>query len=417
MEEMRQKTEKTMRVFEEYERRFAQAKIDRPFYRPWLAEEKEKILQSVKEVVCFRDDLIPSIRLIEEKEIPGAEGYSIRELCYETWPHFYGVSSLYCPAGGGKRPLIFICPGHSGRLGRSYQRAAIRFVRQGAYVLIMENIGQGIRQPFGHWNCEVPFACGLTVQGMILMETIALMRWAAELPFVDQTRLGACGLSGGGTMTCFLSALAPELTAIASCGYPSDFDFILQKEKKHCCCNLLPHICAKLEMWQIYGSFAPRHLILNQGEGDSLFPVDYFLRNVRKTAQAYEEAGCPEKFSFFVGKHGHAWDTDSYEALSAFFGRVLRLDSLTSREAAPEEIRPRDQEALTIPSDAVTTDQTAMTISGVQVSPDIRLQDIFPPMYQGKKLTPEEMTEKFTYYSATYQGDIMRILAQFEMSL
>ena len=410
-------TEKTMEVFDEYERRFARAKIERPLYRPWIPEDKAQIIQNAKEIVRWREELIPSVRVAEEKQVPGGEGYTIRDFCYETWPHFYGVCSLYSPAEGGRRPLIFICPGHSGRLGPVYQKMAIRLVRLGAYVMILENIGQGSRKAFGHWNCEVPFACGLTLQGMILMETAAVMRWASKLPFTDEKCLGACGLSGGGTITCFLSALMPELAAIASCGYPSDFDFVLQKEKKHCCCNLLPHVSAKLEMWELYGAFAPKPLMLNQGKYDDLFPADYFMRNARKVRNVYEMAGVPDSFCWFLGEHRHPWDADSYEAISCFFGKHLALDRLKSPEVREEEIRNRDDASVTIPADAITTDETAMRITGVRVSPDTRLQDVFPPRFRGVPLKKEDITERFTHYSAGFHGDVMRILAQMEMAL
>jgi hypothetical protein len=38
---------------------------------------------------------------------------------------------------------------------------------------------------------------------------------------------------GGGVLTLFLSATCSRLAAVASCGYPSEFSYIHQKEKKH----------------------------------------------------------------------------------------------------------------------------------------------------------------------------------------
>lgn len=411
----REKTENTLRVFDEYDRRFAKAMLGRPLRRPWEAEEKEDIIRTVKEVLRYRDEWVPRIRVCSETEVKG-RGYTIRDYCYETWEHFYGASSLYCPDGvkeDEKRPLVFVCPGH-GKYGRrtlSYQQMAIRLARQGAYVLLIENIGQGDRAAFGHWNCVVPFACGLTVQGMILMETVAVIRWAMKFPHVDTARLGACGNSGGGTLTCFLSALAPELSAIASSGYPSDFDYVMRKEKQHCCCNLLPHVSAKLDMWQVYGVFAPKPLLLEQGRMDYFFPSDLFYRIVRQVSQAYGMAGAPQAFSYYEADVPHSWTPEDRDRITAFLGQALSMPSCRSEEAPEEDIRPGDVPSVQFPADAITTDQAAMQLSGIQVDPDVRLEELFPPMYQGKKLTGGEVLEK------NVRDRVMRVLAQMEMAL
>ncbi len=385
-------TEKTMLVFEEYERRFAQARLQRPLRRAWIDAEREDIIRTVKDILGYRDDRLPCIRVRSEKELPG-RGYTVRDYTYETWDHFYGVSSLYCPDGvkaEEKRPMVFVCPGHGaqGRRTPGYQQMAIRLVRQGAYALLIDNIGQGDRAAFGHWNCVAPFACGLTLQGMILMETVALIRWAMALPHVDAARMAACGNSGGGTLTCFLSALAPELSAIASSGYPSDFDYVLQKEKAHCCCNLLPHVSSRLDMWQVYSVFAPKPLLLEQGSLDNLIPCDLFYRIARKVGQAYAMAGSPDAFAYCVSRVGHSWETEDRDRITSFLGRALQMPSCRSEDAPPEDIRPGDAPSVEFPPDAITTDETAMRLSGVRVDPGIQLEEVFPPMYQGRRLTP-----------------------------
>ena len=410
-----ERTERTLQVFEAYDRRFAQAELARPALRPWVEEERAEIIRKVKEVLCFRDELVPRIRVLSETEVPG-RGFTIRDFCYETWEHFYGVSSFYCPDGleaDEKRPLVFICPGHGkyGRRTESYQRMAVRLVRQGACVLLIDNIGQGDRQSFGHWECVVPFACGLTLQGMILMETAAVIRWAMNLPHVDASRMGACGNSGGGTLTCFLSALAPELAVIASSGYPSSFDYVMRKEKKHCCCNLLPHVSAKLEMWQVYGVFAPKPLLLEQGRMDHFFPSDLFYRIVRRVKGVYDMEDSADAFAWFESDVGHSWQNEDRDAITSFLGRALNMPFCESEEAAPEDLRPGDVPSVEFPEDAIGTDEAAMRISGIRVKPDILLEEIFPPVYEGKRIEPDEVQEK------NVRSDVMRILAQMEMAL
>ena len=84
------------------------------------------------------------------------------------------------------------------------------------------------------------------MQGLIVSETLGWLQWLAARKDIDATRLAAVGNSGGGTLTVFLAVLAPELAALSSSGYPSTFEFIARKEKRHCDCNILPGIVGEL---------------------------------------------------------------------------------------------------------------------------------------------------------------------------
>ena len=147
---MDEKLMRTMQVYDFYERRFAQARASQPLRRPWLPEDREAILATAKDVLGLRESLIPTIRVLSGS-LERFEGYTVEHLLFESWPRFYGSASLYRPDGGGKRPLVLVCPGHGeeGRLTDCYQRMAQRLVLQGAYVLVSDNIGQGERAPFG----------------------------------------------------------------------------------------------------------------------------------------------------------------------------------------------------------------------------------------------------------------------------
>ena len=79
-----------------------------------------------------------------------------------------------------------------------------RLAELGIAAMVPDNIGQGDRnrsEEFkspSHWNSVAPFYCGLTLQGMIVMETVALIRYMAKDPRFDSARFAACGNSGGG---------------------------------------------------------------------------------------------------------------------------------------------------------------------------------------------------------------------------
>lgn len=400
----------TLSVFDEYEKRFAQARLDKNLRRPWLQEDRQEILDTVKDVLRFDETMIPQIKVLDT-QTQIFEGVQVRHQLFESWPHFYGINSLFVPEGEGKKPLVIICPGHAktGRFGVGYQRMAMTIARQGAYALILENIGQGSRDAFGHWLVPEVFYCKKNLQGLIVAETIGWIRYMKEQPFVDADRIGACGNSGGGTLTTFLCALAPELAAIASCGYPNEFTYVLQKEKKHCDCNLLPGVAGKLEMWEVHSLFAPKPLLLENGLFDNMLPADMFQKNSRKVHTVYDMLGVGEKLQTSLTKTKHSWETEDIDLISSFFAQNF---DLSAPQAAPEEpLLTHEEVHLPFPTDAITTAQMVQNLTGITAPEGITLPDIVKPQFCGKDLDPN------TVVPMLGKSEVMRILAQYELVL
>ncbi len=191
-------------------------------------------------------------------------------------------------------------------------------------------------------------------------------------------RIAAIGNSGGGTLTLFLAALSPDLCAIASSGYPSTFEFIARKEKKHCHCNLLPGVVGQIEMWQLYGLFAPRPLFLCQGDQDSLFPSDLFFSTARKVKTAYDAIGTAAGFRSNVFSGEHPWDTRRRFAIGSFLAEAIGLraaESLDNDSAG--DIATPCLDAW--PTAALSTDDLARHLTGKNPTANARLSDVFRP--------------------------------------
>lgn len=405
-----EKIARTLEVFDEYEKRFAQARLEKTLRRAWLSQDREEILDTVRDVLKFDESMLPEIRVLDTQH-QTLEGIEVRHMLFESWPHFYGINSLFVPAGGGKKPLVVICPGHAktGRFGTGYQRMALTLARQGAYALILENIGQGSRQAFGHWLVPEVFYCKKNLQGLILAESCAWIRYMKEQPYVDADRIGACGNSGGGTLTTFLCALEPSLAAIASCGYPNEFSYLLQKEKKHCDCNLLDHVAGRLEMWEVHSLFAPKPLLLESGIYDNLLPADLFRKNSRKVQTVYDMMGAGEKFRSVPAKTKHSWETEDIEAIGGFFAQYF---DLAQPQAAPEEpLMTHEEVMLAFPADAITTGQMVQQLTGITAPEGLTLPDIVKPRFRGAELDPDSIVPMLG------KNEVMRILAQYELSI
>jgi len=395
-------------LFEQYERRFAEARLRMPDRDP---SDRKSIARVAKDCLGVRDEWVPKIQVEKVRETT-FDGGRIEMLRARSWPGVVGTALFYVPSGvaDGPLPLVILCCGHGkgGKLSDGYQRMARHVTRCGAMVLCPDNLGQGERTAMGHSDCVKPFACGTSVQGLIVMETLGWVAWALKQPRVDPRRVAAIGNSGGGTLTVFLAALCPELAVLSSSGYPSTFDFVARKEKKHCHCNILPGVVGQLEMWHLLGSFAPRPLFIFQGDGDPLFPPDLFFHTARKVRQVYRVQKAEKAFEARVFTGGHSWDAPRNVAVGQFLTRQLKLNHAPVRENENESLlSDKDRCFDAWPTDALTTDAVAEQLTGRRVDDNVRLWDVFPP----------RVPAGVPLADISQRGSTRQIFAQFEAFL
>ena len=108
---MNEKWQRTMDAFDEYERRFATARAEKKPYAPWKAADREKILEEVKSMLGYREELVPNVGDFEEVWRTSYDGYDAIRYRYETWKDFYGASTLYMPKTEKKSTSFFIFSG------------------------------------------------------------------------------------------------------------------------------------------------------------------------------------------------------------------------------------------------------------------------------------------------------------------
>ena len=390
-------------AFEAYEQRFAEAKLQKMRFAPWKEADREKILAGVKEMLCWDEKYLPEISHMEVISETDGGTCKILEYRYNTWPHVYGAATLYLPKTQGPHPLVFVCCGHGdrGRQTATYAAMGRTLAETGMAALVMDNLGQGDRNLLpdfknrGHWQAVAPFYCGLTLQGLIVMETVAMIRHMKKDSRFDPDRFAACGNSGGGTLTMFLAALAPELSVLASSGYPSELEYVLTKEKVHCSCNLLLGGLLGPDMWEIYSLFAPKPLFLSSGKLDGLFSPESVRRCYRKVKHTYTQLGAEDAFFTKRTASGHSWKVEDTNVIRAFLAKQLLGIEVQDREAWPEQ----QTTSVPMPSDAIDAEQLAQNLTGITMPEGAKLQDVFPPA-----VSVEDET-------------IMRIFAQYECAL
>ena len=288
---------------------------------------RPEIIKIAKNCLGFDDILVPEMSY-DKVGVSDYDDFAVEHLIFCSWANVAGAANLYLPKSRKKEepcPWVLLCCGHGCgcKLNPVYQAMAQHLARNGIAVLVPDNIGQGERIAMGHRNEPAPFVARLSFQTLILYEDCAHIKAALKDSRFDHGKLGAIGNSGGGLTTCFLSILADDLSVIVSSGYPSTFEFIARKEKEHCCCNILPGVVGRLEMYQIYGCFTPKPLFLFQGNEDHYFPQDLFRSTARRVAAAYRDA--PGNLITKVVPGGHSWDEHRIKISAEFLCRRLNL--------------------------------------------------------------------------------------------
>ncbi|MDD4539452.1 MAG: hypothetical protein PHT80_10600 [Lentisphaeria bacterium] len=317
------------------------------------------------------------VSVMDEKSLGGCH---LQCLAGTSWPGATVTAHLYLPDTPPPWPVVLVCCGH-GDLGKTtYAPMGLRLARQGAAALINDNIGQGERMPMGHGQVTTPFALGFSVQGMIVRESLAWLQWLKQ----DRrfTRLGAAGNSGGGTLTMCLAALSDDLAALVSTGYPSSFELIARKQKRHCHCNLFPGAIGRFDMWELYALFAPRPLLIMQGRYDNLFLLDSFLATARKIKHIYQALGAATAFASAVPDGQHSWDAPRRQRVGDFFATHFGIrkplpDDEDCREPILDASFAPCQPSW--PADALDANALAGSFTGTHLDPLPNLWDIYPP--------------------------------------
>ena len=210
-----------------------------------------------------------------------------------------GVSVYWLLSQNPAAPVIICIPGHgrgvddivgidergADRTDKAgYQHDfAIQVAEAGMAAMAIEPMGFGCRrdpvnarQGLSRKACD-PVAGGALLVGRTMlgwrvwdvMRTIDYLATRAEL---ERNRVGCMGISGGGTVTVFSTALDPRIRVALVSGYLNTFRDSIGS-LAHCADNYVPGILNWAEMHDVAGLIAPRPLFVESGEKDSIFPI------------------------------------------------------------------------------------------------------------------------------------------------
>lgn len=139
-------------------------------------------------------------------------------------------------------------------------------------------------------GCEKPFLnavqYGKTLSGIRTKDVCALIDWLAARNNFTMENLTCIGLSGGGMLTMYVSALDERIKRVLIAGYLTmSSDSILAL--RHCSCNYVPGLGKWADFPDITGLIAPRYLIVQSGKKDAIFPIESVRTAVKKVGTVY----------------------------------------------------------------------------------------------------------------------------------
>ena len=127
------------------------------------------------------------------------------------------------------------------------------------------------------------------------------------LPEVDSERIGMMGLSYGGTLTTFASAVEPRIKAADIIGYVNPFAGFAVGRANFCGSQMVPNLYKYFDTYDIAGMIAPKPLLIEMGLYDECFYYKDLAEGYEEVKKIYEAAGAADVLDSDVHPHGHAF--------------------------------------------------------------------------------------------------------------
>ena len=266
---------------------------------------------------------------LEVREFPA---YRREKFVFESRPGVFVLGYLLTPNQSQAPHRSMIClPGHGRGVDDivgiddkgnprgdqdGYQHDfALQCVEHGMAAVAIEQMAFGCRRDprakgsrLGRSSCE-PVAGSALLLGetMIAWRVWDVMRtidWIETREELDASRVGCMGISGGGTITTFASALEPRIQTALISGYLNTFRESIFS-LPHCIDNYVPGILNWCEMYDVAALIAPRPLFVESGDQDDIFPVAASRESFERVKKVYAALGKSElaEQEVFEGEH------------------------------------------------------------------------------------------------------------------
>jgi hypothetical protein len=273
---------------------------------------------------------------LKETGICRMQGYSIRNIYFQTLNGIYATANLYVPDGKGPFPAVLNLSGHcvKGKIDSTCQQAVGHILARNGYVcLTIDPWGSGERgtkhgvfEDHGDENNlgSALLPLGKTLLGIELSENIRAIDLLSSLSFVDRERIGVTGASGGGSQTMWLSALDDRIKAIVMVVSAGTFEAHVMGSP--CICEVLSGALGFTEEAGVLSLIAPRALLIISHKRDDIpaFLPSEMLRSYQGVKSIYSLYNQEKKISYSIYDLPHGYWKEDREALIGWMDLYLK---------------------------------------------------------------------------------------------
>ena len=176
-----------------------------------------------------------------------------------------------------------------------------------------------------HLVAKSLFCAGTTWPGVFTAEDQRALDYLYSRPDVDPSRIGCCGLSGGGLRTVFLTGLDPRIRCSCCVGMMTTWrDYLLNKCYTHTWMIYIPGLSRDLDYPEILGLNLPNPIMVLNNREDDLFTVPEMERADQILRDVYHRAGADDHYRMKFYPGPHKFDHEMQAQAFQWFDRWLK---------------------------------------------------------------------------------------------
>jgi predicted esterase len=232
------------------------------------------------------------------------EKYSIEKWLFEYSNGLYSTTNVYIPKNtSNAQPCVMYLCGHWPSLDGAKTGLQDRYLwypENGFVLMVVDPLGYGEINGIHHGTCRLNkwdwLSKGYTPAGAEVWNAMRMMDWLQQRKEVDSGRIAVTGISGGGVMTQYVTAMDERVkVAAASCStYTIGHQVSNNLINGQCDCTYYPNIY-QADFPEVLALIAPRPFLILGGKKDDIFPPEGFRAAYSEVKKVY--GLCPDGLS------------------------------------------------------------------------------------------------------------------------